>query len=53
MRHPHAWSIVDEVECIQWIREVLNIWLPFQYQEYSKALRFSREWSEFLEMPII
>ncbi|MFM7487967.1 MAG: hypothetical protein ACKO13_13735 [Cytophagales bacterium] len=25
MRHTHSWSIVDEVECIQWIKEVLNI----------------------------
>ena len=22
MRHTHAWSIVDEVECIQWIKEL-------------------------------
>lgn len=21
-RHPHSWSIVDEVECIQWIKEL-------------------------------
>lgn len=25
MRHPHAWSIVNEVECIHWIRKVLEI----------------------------
>ena len=25
MRHTHAWSIVDEVECIQWIKKVLEI----------------------------
>ncbi|MFM7857623.1 MAG: hypothetical protein ACKO96_38310, partial [Flammeovirgaceae bacterium] len=25
MRHTHSWSIVDEVECIQWIKEVLEI----------------------------
>lgn len=24
-RHPHSWSIVDEVDCIQWIKEKLNI----------------------------
>jgi hypothetical protein len=24
-RHPHSWSIVDEVECIQWIKKELNI----------------------------
>jgi hypothetical protein len=22
MRHPHSWSIVDEVECIQWIKTI-------------------------------
>ncbi|TBW25890.1 hypothetical protein [Gramella sp. KN1008] len=22
MRHPHSWSIVDEVECIQWIKSL-------------------------------
>jgi pimeloyl-ACP methyl ester carboxylesterase len=22
MRHPHSWSIVDEVECIQWAKEL-------------------------------
>jgi len=25
MRHTHAWSIVDLVECIQWIKKVLEI----------------------------
>lgn len=25
MRHTHSWSIVDEVECIQWIKAKLNI----------------------------
>lgn len=24
MRHTHSWSIVDEVECIQWIKQVLK-----------------------------
>lgn len=24
MRHPHSWSIVDEVECIQWIKTLLQ-----------------------------
>jgi hypothetical protein len=24
-RHPHSWSIVEEVECIQWIRKCLRI----------------------------
>lgn len=23
MRHPHSWSIVDEVECVQWIKSLL------------------------------
>ncbi len=23
-RHPHSWSIVDEVECIQWMRELIK-----------------------------
>ena len=25
MRHTHAWSIVDEVECIQWVKAILEI----------------------------
>ncbi|MEO8712698.1 MAG: hypothetical protein ABI405_11270 [Parafilimonas sp.] len=25
-RHPHSWSIVDEVECIQWIKAMLNFY---------------------------
>ncbi len=24
MRHPHSWSIVDEIECIQWILKLLD-----------------------------
>jgi hypothetical protein len=24
MRHPHSWSIVDEVECIQWMLKLFN-----------------------------
>lgn len=24
-RHPHSWSIVDEMECIEWIKKELNI----------------------------
>lgn len=24
IRHPHSWSIVDEVECIQWALQILN-----------------------------
>lgn len=24
MRHPHSWSIVDEAECVQWIKHVLG-----------------------------
>ena len=24
MRHPHAWSIVDEVECIQWVLRLFD-----------------------------
>jgi hypothetical protein len=24
MRHPHSWSIVDEVECIQWMKRVIG-----------------------------
>jgi hypothetical protein len=23
-RHPHSWSIVDEVECIQWILKLFE-----------------------------
>jgi pimeloyl-ACP methyl ester carboxylesterase len=23
-RHPHSWSIVDEVECIEWVKTLLN-----------------------------
>ena len=24
MRHPHSWSIVNEVECIQWIKKIIK-----------------------------
>ncbi len=24
MRHPHSWSIVDEVECIQWLKKIIK-----------------------------
>ncbi len=24
MRHPHSWSIVDEVECISWVKTILG-----------------------------
>jgi dienelactone hydrolase len=24
MRHPHSWNIVDEVECIQWIKKIFS-----------------------------
>lgn len=24
MRHPHSWSIVDEVECVQWIKGLMQ-----------------------------
>lgn len=24
MRHPHSWSIVDEAECIQWVKAILK-----------------------------
>ena len=24
LRHPHSWSIVDEVDCVQWLLEVLD-----------------------------
>jgi pimeloyl-ACP methyl ester carboxylesterase len=24
MRHPHAWSIVNEIECIQWIKKIIS-----------------------------
>lgn len=25
-RHPHSWSIVDEVECVQWIKGLVGGW---------------------------
>ena len=25
MRHPHSWSIVDEIECIQWILKLFEL----------------------------
>ena len=31
IRNPHSWSIVDEVECIQWIKQKLNIFDPNTY----------------------
>ncbi len=24
MRHPHSWSIIDEVECIQWLKKIIK-----------------------------
>jgi hypothetical protein len=31
MRNTNAWSIVDEVDCVLWIRRKLNIFDPFTY----------------------
>ena len=35
LRHPHAWSIVDEVDCIQWIKEKLNFYPDHLAKVYS------------------
>jgi hypothetical protein len=24
MRHPHSWNIVDEVECLEWLKKIVN-----------------------------
>jgi hypothetical protein len=31
VRSPYAWSVVDEVDCIQWIKKSLNIFNPQTY----------------------
>jgi hypothetical protein len=28
MRNPHSWSVIDEVDCIQWIKQKLKIFNP-------------------------
>jgi hypothetical protein len=31
IRNPHSWSVVDEVDCVQWIKEKLKIFNPNTY----------------------
>jgi hypothetical protein len=35
LRHPHSWSIVDEVDLIQWVKEKLNFYPDYITQTYS------------------
>jgi hypothetical protein len=32
LRSPHSWSVVDEVDCVQWIKKSLKIFNPQAYQ---------------------
>ncbi len=50
-RNPHSWSIVDEVDCIHWIKEKLKIFNP---QTYSPVyfLPVPNRWStEVFSLP--
>ncbi len=39
LRNPSSWSVVDEVECIQWVKKQLNIFDPVNYDpEYRLAI---------------
>ncbi|CAN5265188.1 hypothetical protein BH11BAC6_BH11BAC6_17730 [soil metagenome] len=50
-RHPHAWSIVDEVELIQWVKMQLNFYPEHIAQPY--AYNVPEKWSpELIMFPI-
>jgi len=52
MRNPDSWSIVDEVECIQWIKRKLDIFDPDFYAP-AYNLAFPKEWDvERFQFPI-
>lgn len=47
-RHPHTWSIVDEVELVQWVRKTLQFFPEHAPQPYSiQADGFAVEKSKF------
>lgn len=50
-RNPHSWSIVDEVDCIQWIKQKLKIFNPDTYIP-TYQLPIPEAWSvEFFALP--
>ena len=50
-RHPHSWSIVDEVDLIQWVKEKLNFYPEHIAQPYS--YNAPQEWRpELIMFPI-
>lgn len=47
-RHPHTWSIVDEVELVQWVRKTLQFFPQYAPQPYSiQADGFAVEKAKF------
>lgn len=47
-RHPHTWSIADEVELVQWVRKTLQFFPQYAPQPYSiQADGFTVEKSKF------
>ncbi len=51
LRHPHSWSIVDEVDCVQWMKEQLNFY-P-EHLAYPYFYKAPENWApEIILFPI-